>query len=85
MDALGYGTSYDISTGAYIFSILALIFLGYFGLKISKGELKFRGESDKISNEDKARVNSQYKFFITLTVIFATTMVLLYLIKKGIL
>ena len=85
MDGLGYGTGYDVSAGSYIFSILALLFLGYFGLKMSRGEFKFRGESDKMSNEDRARVNAQYKFFITLAIIFTTTMVLLYMIKKGIL
>ena len=85
MDGLGYGVGYDVSTGAYIFSILALLFVGYIGLKMSRGEFKFRGDSEKMSDEDRARVNAQYKFFITLTIIFVTTMVLLYMIKKGML
>ncbi len=85
MEGLEYGSGYSVSTGAYVFATLALIYVAYIGFKISRGEMSFRGDSVKMSEEDRARVNSQYKFFIILGVIFASLMVFLYLSKKGIL
>ena len=85
MNGLEYGVGYNVSTGAYVFATLALIFLAYIGFKMSKGEFRFRGEKVKMSEEDKVRVNSQYKFFIILAITFATLMVLLYMKKRGML
>lgn len=85
MEGLEYGVGYGVSTGAYVFATLALIFLTYIGFKFSKGEFKFRGDSQKLSDEERAKINSQYKFFIILAITFATLMVLLYMTKKGML
>jgi hypothetical protein len=74
---------YDNMTGRTVFSIFVLIFVLYFGYRIYKGDVRFRGDNPNPTEEDKRRVNNQYKFFILLALGFASFILVVYFFKKG--